>query len=346
MRLGADGPVGHRTGGEPLEDLRHGLDLVDRNRRAQSLAQREQAAQGGAAPRQLVDGGGVLPEHLVLTTARGVLEQEDRLRVEQVHLTLAAPLVFTAGVQVAVGELRGDHRVRLVVTGRDLVRDDVDAHTVQPGRRPGEVGAHQLLGQADRLEHLGSGVAGHGGDAHLAHHLEHALAQRLDEVLLGLLTGDAGQLAAIEDVVDRLEGQVGVDSGRTVSEKQGDMVDLACVTALHDETDLGAGLLPDEVVVDGRGEQQRGNRRLVPIGIAVGQDDDAGTVRDRLADATADLVEPLGERRSAAVHIVEATDSHRREPRHVTVVVDTNDLGKLRVADNRERQVHQPARRR
>ncbi len=122
------------------------------------------------------------------------------------------------------------------------------------------------------------------------------------------------------------------------------MVDLACVAALDDETDLGAGLLPDEVVVDGRGEQQGGNRRLVSIGVTIGQDHDAGTVRDRLADATADLGQPLGERHAAAFHVVKTTDGHRREPGHVPVVVDTDDLGEFGVADDRERQVYHSTR--
>ncbi len=346
MRLGADRAVGHRPGREPSEDLRDRFDLLDRHRRAQPLAQLEQAAQGGVAPGEIVDGGGVLLEDLVLAAAGGVLEQEDHLRVEQVHLALAAPLVLPADVEVAVGELAGQRRVRPVMAGRDLVREDVDAHSVEPGRRPGEVGLDELLGQPDRLEQLRAGVAGHGGHAHLGHDLQHALAERLDEVLLGLLPGDPVQLAGVEDVVDRLEGQVRVDRGRTVAEQQRDVVDLTGVAALDDQTDLGAGLLPDQVMVDGGGQQQGGDRGLVPVAVAVGEHDDAGAVGDRLADPATDLPQPAGERRPAAVDVVETTDGHRGEPGHVTVVVDTNDLGEFGVADDRVRQVHQPAGRR
>src|SRR3712207_7422553 len=38
--------------------------------------------------------------------------------------------------------------------------------------------------------HLGTRVGGHGGDAHLRHHLEHALAGGLDVVAHGLVEGD------------------------------------------------------------------------------------------------------------------------------------------------------------
>ena len=63
---------------------------------------RSEPACGG----QLVDLGGVLAEDVVLPAAGGVLQQEDRLRVEQVQLALAAPLVLAADLQPAVARAR------------------------------------------------------------------------------------------------------------------------------------------------------------------------------------------------------------------------------------------------
>ena len=51
-----------------------------------------------------------------------------------------------------------------------------------PRRRPGEVAVDDFLVEADRLEDLGAAVALDGGDAHLGHHLEDALVDRLDVI--------------------------------------------------------------------------------------------------------------------------------------------------------------------
>ena len=56
----------------------------------------EQAAQRHQPLGLLVDARGVLLEDVVAPGARGVLEPEDRLGVEQVRLALAAPLVLAA----------------------------------------------------------------------------------------------------------------------------------------------------------------------------------------------------------------------------------------------------------
>ena len=64
---------------------------------------------------------------------------------------------------------------------------------------------------------------------------------------------------------------------------------LAAVARLHDERDLGAGLLPDEVLVHHRGQQQRRDRGQIAGRVPVGQDQDAGTVLNGLRNAAADL---------------------------------------------------------
>ena len=62
--------------------------------------------------------------------------------------------------------------------------------------------------------------------------------------------------AVADHLGDRLEGEVGVHRGRPVADEEGEVVHLAGIPALDDEADPGALLLPHEVVVHRRGEQQ------------------------------------------------------------------------------------------
>ena len=66
-------------------------------------AQREEAAQRRLVAPLVVDGLRVVLEELVPLRARGVLQLEHRLRVEEVQLAVAAPLVLPAGHELAVG---------------------------------------------------------------------------------------------------------------------------------------------------------------------------------------------------------------------------------------------------
>ena len=59
---------------------------------------------------------------------------------------------------------------------------------------------------------------------------------------------------------------------------------------------------------------------------------------DRLGDLGADLLEARGQRRAAAVDVVEAAGHVGDEARHVAVTVDVPDLDQLVVGDHRERQ--------
>ena len=135
-----------------------------------------------------------------------------------------------------------------------------------------------LRAQADGLEDLRAGVGGDGGHAHLGHDLQQALAERLEQVGLGLAPRSFSMHAAPDQVPDRLDGQVRVDRGGAVADEQRDVVALADVAGLHHEADPGAGLLLDQVVVHRAGQQQRRewargrDRRRVA---AVGQDDEA-----------------------------------------------------------------------
>ena len=95
VRFLADRAVRHRAGREALDDALDRLDFVERNRRGRRL-QLEQAAQRRAPLALIVDEPRVFLEDRVLAAARRVLQLEDRVRVEQVVLAVAAPLILAA----------------------------------------------------------------------------------------------------------------------------------------------------------------------------------------------------------------------------------------------------------
>ncbi len=341
VRLLADRPVGHRAGGEPLHDLGDRLDLVDRDRLPPGVVavlEAEEATQRHQPPGLLVDAVGVLLEDVVAPGAGGVLEPEDGLGVEQVRLPLAAPLVLPPDVECAVGGREPVDGVRRAVPPRDLLGDGVHVDAAQLAGRPGEVAVDERLRETHGLEDLRAGVGGDGGDAHLAHHLQDALAERLHEVLDRLLGLHVHVVVVASQVLDGLHRQVGVDRRRAVADEQRDVVHLAYVAGLDDQTDVGAGLLAHQVVVDRAGEQERRDRRELGGGVPVGEHDDPGAVGDRLGHLDADLVETVRQRLAAALDGVQAARDVRGVARQVAVAVDVADLGQLVVGDHRERQ--------
>ena len=137
-----------------------------------------------------------------------------------------------------------------------LLGDLLQGHPAELAGGAGEVAVDHRPGQPEGLEDLGAGVGRDGGDAHLAHHLEHALAERLDDVGDRLLRLHAGVDPGAGQVLHRLDGQVRVHRGRAVADQQRDVVHLADVAGLDHQADLGPGLLPDQVVMHRSGEQQ------------------------------------------------------------------------------------------
>ena len=129
MRLLADRSVRHRAGREPLHDRVDRLDFVDRHRR-RARRDLEQAAQRREALALIVDELRVLLENLVLAASRRVLQLEDRVRVEEMHLAVAPPLVLAALVELGVRERA--MRIRVLMTRGHFLRDDVDADAADP----------------------------------------------------------------------------------------------------------------------------------------------------------------------------------------------------------------------
>ena len=139
-------------------------------------------------------------------------------------------------------------------------------------------------------------------DAHLRHHLEHALARGLDVVLHRAVRVHVAEAVELlrDEVLDRFEREVGVDRARAVSHQQRHVVHFARVPALDHEPHHRARLLADEVVVDRRGEEERRDRRPLLVRVAVGQHEDALALRDRQRCFLTRTIERFAERRATA----------------------------------------------
>src|SRR5690606_26603687 len=84
VSLARDRAVAHRTGRETLDDGADRLHRVDRDSRSRACTQREQATNRLQLGCLLVHELRVLAEDVVATVARGVLQAEHGLRIEQV----------------------------------------------------------------------------------------------------------------------------------------------------------------------------------------------------------------------------------------------------------------------
>ena len=96
--------------------------------------------------------------------------------------------------------------------------------------------------EADRVENLRAAIGLVGGDAHLGHHLEQALVDRLDVALDDLLLVELlRQVVLHRD--QRLEGEIGIDRLGAVAGEAGEVVHLARLAGFDHEPDRGAQAL-------------------------------------------------------------------------------------------------------
>ena len=275
VRFLGDGAVAHGAGLEARMRLSTGFDLVDRDRLA--LLEIEQAAQRRQILRAIVDELGVALVRGVRAGAHRLLQAVDAFRVEQVELAIRAPLVLAARGQLglelrlALGERRG-------VAHEHFARDHVEADAADARGGAGEVFVDDVLAQAHGFEHLRAVITLHGGDAHLGHHLHHALDRGLREVLAGELVLDARQHLVADHAVESFEGQVRIDDRAAVADQQREVMHLARVAGLQRQRHLHAQALADQVVMQAGDGQQRRDRRVFLVHAAIGEDEDVDLV--------------------------------------------------------------------
>ena len=153
----ADGAVRHGAGLEPPDDLVPRFDLFQRNRRSTCL-ELEQASNEALATVLAVDEFGKFVPGPVVVAAHRLLQPGNGQRRVLVGLTVAAPLVLTAGIQLSLGFMASGC-IGVPVPLSDLFGDQVDAGTADPRRRARKIPVDDGFIEADTLEDLGAAVA-------------------------------------------------------------------------------------------------------------------------------------------------------------------------------------------
>ncbi len=175
--LARDRAIAHRARGEALHDLRHGLHLIDRNGLTLRCPEREESSKRHQPLRLVIHEICVAAEDVVLPGAGCMLQTEDGVWIEEMRRAVATPLVLPSvlkSLMPARGRVGGK---RGCMTCEVLRLDDVKTDAPESGDGSGEVRVDELLTEPHRLESLGPGVRGNGGDAHLRHDLEYAVAE-------------------------------------------------------------------------------------------------------------------------------------------------------------------------
>ena len=238
------------------------LDLVERDRRF-GPAEPHQAAQGQQARALVVDR---LGEGLVLggqVAAHRVLQARRPIRASRRGPRPAGGRRRRRRRRAWRG--RPAHRHRRRVAAHAFLGDLRQADALDDAGRAGEVALDELARQAHGVEDLRAAVGLVGGDAHLGHHLQNALADRLD-VVGGRLLGAQRRGVRGTQGLEGLEGEVGVHRLRPVAGQDAEVVHLARLAGLDDQAGLHAQALADQLVVHRRRRPARRGWGCAPAG--------------------------------------------------------------------------------
>ena len=252
-------------------------------------------------------------------------------------LAVLAPLVLAAGVEdfavdLAVGE-------RVPVPCEDFARDFLGADAFDAAGGPGEIFVHEMFIQADGLEYLRATVTLDGRDAHLGHRLDDAFDDGFAIVFDGGLVVDVGEQSLADHVIERLEGEVRVDSADAIADQQRKVMNLARLAGFKDEADAGASLFADEMVVQARHGHQRGDGGIVLVHAAVGEDEDVGAVSDGSVSVLAEMFHGGFHPRRAGGGLEE----NRQRSGLETGEVDMAEFFEILVGEHRAAELDHPA---
>ena len=238
--------------------------------------------------RLLVDDRRVLPVLLVGIAAHRVLQGGDRYRVPDVILAAHAHRVVAADVEHAAVDRRVGEGVAM--PPYRLFGDLGQADALDAGGGAGKIFGDEIRLQADRVENLRAAIGLIGGDAHLRHHLEQSLVDRLDVTLDDFLVVELlRQLALHRD--ERFKGEIRIDRFGAVAGEAGEMMHLARLAGFHHQADRGAQAFADQVMMHRRAGEQRRDLDAVGAGAAVGQDDDVDAFAHRGLGLAAERVD-------------------------------------------------------
>ena len=116
-----------------------------------------------------------------------MLQLEHGLRIEKVWWPLATPLVLPSNFQVLMNIDSSLDRVGTGVSRCNLLMKNLNTDTAKLRSCSGEVLVNDFGVQANSFKTLRSAVGRNCGDSHFGHDLENALAERLNEVICGLI---------------------------------------------------------------------------------------------------------------------------------------------------------------
>ncbi len=285
--LAADRAEAHGAGGEALDDVGSGLDLFDGDRLVGPL-ELHQPADSQQPFALLVDPRGEGLVFVGRVAAHGVLQPGDAVGRPGVVLAAQAEGIVAAGIEhgavdraVAVGVAVAAHR---------LLGDLLPARALDGGGRAGEVFLDEARMQADRVEDLRAAIGLIGRDAHLGHDFQQALADRLDIVLLHLV-GLLRQAILQAQLLQGLEGEVGVHRLGAIARQAAEMMDLADLARFDHQAGLGAEPTADQVMMHGRRRQQRRNGHTFGRHRAIRQDQDVAVGQHAVGRFVANPVE-------------------------------------------------------
>ena len=337
VRLCGDRAIAHRAGAEALQDVLGRFDLIDGDRRSLSELEFEQPAEGAEALGLIVDETRVLLEDVVSTFAGGVLQLEHRVRVEEVVLALSSPLVLASDLEGAVSPFGWVLREGVGLAFLDRLGQDVEPDTTEPADRAREVLVDDFGRETDRLEDLCAGVGGNGRNAHLGHDLQDAEPGCLDVVgvRLGRIEIAEAEFAVGDHLVDGRKGEVRVDRIGAVTEQGADVVHFPDIARLDHEPNLGAGLVPHEVMVQGAAGEEGRNRAVDEAAASIGDDEHRCAVGDRRVSIDAKSLD-CGRKSVPATAGIEACAEHGgAEAIRTLVAIERDDATEFGVGDDR-----------
>src|SRR5262249_43319802 len=137
---------------------------------------------------------------------------------------ISPPLILPARIQAQ----RGSQALweGFLMTEEALSVDRLHSDPLDPGGCVGEIAVDDLLVESDSLEDLGPPIALDGGDPHLGHDLHNPLFDGLDVFGFGGLMTRPLHDTLANQIVQGLEGQVGVDGPGPIADEEGELMDL------------------------------------------------------------------------------------------------------------------------
>ena len=168
-------------------------------------------------------------------------------------LAAGAVGILAADIERGLVDLRVAERVG--VTAASFLGDFGQADAFDAAMGAGEILRHEVRLQADGVEDLRAAIGLVGRDAHLGHHLQQALADRLDVALDDFVVVErTGQAVLHRD--DGFERQIGVDRFGAVAGQARKVMHFARFAGFDHEADRGAQARADQMVMHGGAGEQ------------------------------------------------------------------------------------------